>query len=111
VAVAVDEVLPVAEKVEDPHPLVVGDASVPNLNVGSTIFKVSVAVKTVSAVKVNATDVGEDVTPGVKSSMVLENATTRSYMLVDCTTDPLTALISDADANVTATVRVFKFAA
>ena len=96
-----------------PHPLTVavGDA-LPNLNVGSSSAMVSGVV--VSSGEFNAKmyemDDGPSVTGFAITSLLSWNPDVGAVTAVDAVMDPLAAAISVADAIVTATVRVFRFA-
>jgi len=99
-------------KVVLPHPLNTGDASVPNTNVGKTITIASgVAISSGEfSTKKNVMDDLAAVTGLAITNLLSWKAAVGAITAVDVVMDPVVAAILAADANVTATVRVFRFA-
>ena len=94
-----------------PHPVEVGTDNVPKVNVGNTIEITSPDQSSVLRAKVRVTAVGYAVTGSDRSMIEVVNFGVRSFTAVETVMDPVAATIFAADANVTADVRVLRFAA
>jgi hypothetical protein len=110
VAVPVFELLVV--NVVVPHPLAAADNEPPNLNVGSNRAIVSGVVVSKGEFKVNMYAIEDDpeVTGFVITSLFLWKADVGATTPVDVDMEPTDAVMSDAEARATATVRVFRLA-
>jgi hypothetical protein len=99
--VDVPEFDPVTLNTDEPHPLVVGAASVPNWNVGSTTVTVSSALRGALSANLKDTDDGTDVTGLAMVRMLVVRAGSATAVEVEICANE----ISGTEASVTDTLR------